>query len=377
MEQVARILHVLGSLEIGGAEVMIMNLYRQIDRSQVQFDFVIHTTEHCFFEDEISRLGGRIYRVPRFSGFNILQYMQAWKVFFQSHPDYQIIHSHVASSSALHLGIAKQFNLYTIAHSHSVKMFHGVKGMMDKVFSFPTRWIANHFFACSKTAGQARFGNKIVDSNKFKVIKNALDVNRLGYSPDTRETYRKQLNLDGKFVVGHVGRFDVMKNHDFLIRLFSLVHEQQHNATLLLIGDGEQRPVIELLIKKFALEDVVQVLGTRNDVVELLQTMDVFVFPSIAEGLGISVIEAQATGLPCVVSKCVPTDVKITELVEFLDLKDSIERWAKTILQYDTGYKRYSHTDALTDNGYDVIMTAGYLQAFYLDAMNEDKRVAR
>jgi glycosyltransferase involved in cell wall biosynthesis len=377
MEQVARILHVLGSLEIGGAEVMIMNLYRQINRSQVQFDFVIHTTEHCFFEDEISRLGGRVYRVPRFSGFNIHQYMQAWKVFFQSHPEYQIIHSHVASSSALHLGIAKQFNLYTIAHSHSVKMFHGVKGMMDKVFSFPTRWIANHFFACSKTAGQARFGNKIVDSNKFKVIKNALDVNRLGYSPDTREIYRKELNLDGKFVVGHVGRFDAMKNHDFLIRLFSLVHEQQHNATLLLIGDGEQRPVIELLIKKFALEDVVKVLGTRNDVVELLQTMDVFVFPSIAEGLGISVVEAQATGLPCVVSNSVPNDVRITELVEFLDLKDSIERWAKTILQYDTGYKRSSHTDALTDNGYDVIMTAGYLQAFYLDAMNEDKRVNR
>jgi len=377
MEQVVRILQVLGSLEIGGAEVMIMNLYRQLDRSQVQFDFVIHTTEHCFFEDEISRLGGRIYRVPRFSGFNILQYMQAWKVFFQSHPEYQIIHSHVASSSALHLGIAKQFNLYTIAHSHSVKMFHGVKGMMDKVFSFPTRCIANHFFACSKTAGQARFGNKIVDSNKFKVIKNALDVNRLGYSPDTREIYRKQLNLDGKFVVGHVGRFDAMKNHDFLIRLFSMVHERIPNAVMMLVGDGEQRTTIETLIKRFALEDAVMMLGTRSDVVELLQAMDVFVFPSIAEGLGISVIEAQATGLPCVVSNCVPNDVRITELIKFLDLKDPMGVWAETIINYATAHKRSSHTDALTDNGYDVIMTAGYLQAFYLDAMNEDKRVAR
>lgn len=377
MEQVARILHVLGSLEIGGAEVMIMNLYRQINRSQVQFDFVIHTTEHCFFEDEISRLGGRVYRVPRFSGFNILQYMQAWKVFFQSHPEYQIIHSHVASSSALHLGIAKRFQIYTIAHSHSVKMFHGIKGVMDSVFSFPTRWIANHFFACSKASGRARFGQKVVDSCKFAIIKNALDVKGLGYSPDTREIYRKQLNLDGKFVVGHVGRFDAMKNHDFLIRLFSLVHEQQHNATLLLIGDGEQRLVIELLIKKFALEDVVKILGTRSDVVELLQAMDVFVFPSIAEGLGISVIEAQATGLPCVVSNCVPTDVKITELVEFLDLKEPMERWAETVLQYNAENKRFSHTEALKGNGYDVIITADYLQAFYLDVMNKDKRVTR
>ena len=377
MEQVVRILQVLGSLEIGGAEVMIMNLYRQIDRSQVQFDFVIHTTEHCFFEDEISWLGGRIFRVPRFSGFNILQYMQTWKVFFQSHPEYQIIHSHVASSSALHLGIAKQFNLYTIAHSHSVKMFHGVKGMMDKVFSFPTRWIANHFFACSKTAGQARFGNKIVDSNKFKVIKNALDVNRLGYSPDTRETYRKQLNLDGKFVVGHVGRFDAMKNHDFLIRLFSLVHERQPNAVLVLIGDGEQRATIETLIKRFALEDAVKLLGTRSDVVELLQAMDVFVFPSIAEGLGISVIEAQATGLPCIVSSCVPEDVRITGLVKFLDLKDPMEMWVEAILQYVNGHKRSSHIEALTNHGYDVVATAEYLQAFYLNAINHDTRVTR
>ena len=372
-----RILQVLGSLEIGGAEVMLMNLYRHIDRSQVQFDFVIHTTEHCFFEDEISRLGGRIYRVPRFSGFNILQYMRAWKEFFQNHPEYQIIHSHVASSSAIHLGIAKQFDLYTIAHSHSVKMFHGIKGLMDRFFSYPTRWIADQFFGCSKVAGLARFGHKIVDSCKFTTIKNALDVNRLGYSPDTREIYRKQLNLDGKFVIGHIGRFDAMKNHAFLIRLFNLVHERQPNATLLLIGDGEQRAVIESLIRKLSLEDVVKVLGTRSDVVELLQTMDVFVFPSIAEGLGISVIEAQATGLQCVVSNSVPNDVKITRLVTFLDLRDPMDVWAETIINYAAGHKRSSHTDALTDNGYDVIMTAVYLQAFYLDAMNEDKRVNR
>lgn len=377
MEQGKRILQVLGSLEIGGAEVMIMNLYRHIDRSQVQFDFVIHTSEHCFFEDEISRLGGRVYRVPRFSGFNILQYLGAWKEFFRDHPEYRIIHTHVASSSALHLGMAKQFHLYTIAHSHSVKMFYGIKGVMDRGFSFPTRWIADQFFACSKTAGLARFGRKVVDSCNFAIINNALDVKGLGYSPDTRDTYRKQLNLDGRFVIGHVGRFDAMKNHDFLIHLFSLVHERQRNVTLLLIGDGVQRPVIELLIKKFALEDVVKLLGTRSDVVELLQAMDVFVFPSIAEGLGISVIEAQATGLPCVVSNCVPNDVRITELVEFLDLKDPMERWAEAILQYDTEHKRSSHTDALTGNGYDVIMTAVYLQAFYLDAINENKRVNR
>ncbi|MEA4866745.1 MAG: glycosyltransferase family 1 protein [Sphaerochaeta sp.] len=377
MEQVERILQVLGSLEIGGAEVMIMNLYRQIDRSKIQFDFIVHTSRHCFFEDEISRLGGRVYRVPRFSGFNILQYLRAWKDFFRNHPEFRVVHSHVTSSSALHLGIAKQFHLYTIAHSHSVKMFHGIKGVMDRVFSFPTRWIANQFFACSKAAGQARFGRRVVDSCKFTIIKNALDVNRLGYSPDTRETYRKQLNLDGKFVVGHVGRFDAMKNHDFLIRLFSLVHERQPNAVLVLIGDGEQRATIETLIKRFALEDAVKLLGTRSDVVELLQAMDVFVFPSIAEGLGISVIEAQATGLPCIVSSCVPEDVRITGLVKFLDLKDPMEMWVEAILQYVNGHKRSSHFEALTNHGYDVVATAEYLQAFYLNAINHDTRVTR
>jgi len=377
MEQVERMLQVLGSLEIGGAEVMIMNLYRHIDRSKIQFDFVIHTSEHCFFEDEISRLGGRVYRVPRFTGFNIFQYMRAWKEFLRNHPEFRVVHSHVASSSALHLGIAKQYHLYTIAHSHSVKMFHGIKGVMDKVFSFPTRGIANQFFACSRSAGIARFGKKIVASPKFKIIKNAMNVETMAYSPIIREAYRSQLGLEGRFVVGHVGRFDAMKNHDFLIRLFSLVHKRQPNAVLVLIGDGEQRSIIETLIKRFALEDAVKLLGTRSDVVELLQAMDVFVFPSIAEGLGISVIEAQATGLPCIVSRCVPEDVRITGLVKFLDLKDPMEMWAEAILQYVNGHKRSSHIEALTNHGYDVVATAEYLQAFYLNAINHNTRVTR
>jgi glycosyltransferase involved in cell wall biosynthesis len=377
VEQVVRILQVLGSLEMGGAEVMIMNLYRHIDRSRIQFDFIVHTPTHGLFEDEVSDRGGRVYRVPRFTGFNILHYLQAWEEFFTEHQEYHIIHGHVASSSAIYLGIARRHHVYTIAHSHSMRLFHGIKGVMDRLFSYPTRWIADQFFACSRDAGSARFGQKIVDSSKFRIIQNAMEVASLAYNQNIRDALRSKLGLEDRLVIGHVGRFDLMKNHEFLIQVFRLIFTCRPDAVLLLVGDGEQRPVIENLIKTFSLDDAVILLGIRNDVPQLLQAMDVFVFPSLAEGLGISVIEAQASGLPCVVSTQVPKEVGVTQLVEFLELKESKETWADTIIRVVKGHERASHVDCLTANGYDVTKSAEDIQAFYLNAYNTKERVHR
>ena len=373
VERISRILHVFGSLDVGGAEVMIMNLYRNIDRSRVQFDFIVHTDDHGHFEDEIALLGGLVHRVPRFTGFNFLRYRKAWKDFFNSHPEYRIIHGHVTSSSAIYLGIAKQHHVYTIAHSHSVRMFHGLKGFMDIVLSYPTRWIADYCLACSRPAGIARFGRKIVSSDRFEIMKNALKLTTLVYDPIVRDTYRARLGLEGKFVIGNVGRFDPMKNHAFLLELFSMIQRKDPNTMLLLVGDGEQRPAIEAQIKSLHLETSVLLLGIRDDAPDLLQVMDVFVFPSFAEGLGISVLEAQATGLPCVVSSNVPGEVKLTDLVEFLDLKEPKDVWVDMIMKKGEGCERTSHTEALTAHGYDVMKTARYLQAFYLDTKPRNK----
>ncbi|PKL26954.1 MAG: glycosyltransferase family 1 protein [Spirochaetae bacterium HGW-Spirochaetae-2] len=361
-----RILHVLGGLDRGGAEVMVMNLYRHIDRTRIQFDFVIHTPNRGYYEEEIEALGGIVYRVPRFTGFNILTYIKAWKTFFQGNRAFSAVHGHIGSSAAIYLAIAKGFRLFTIAHSHGAGNTPDFKGLMYSFFSFPTRFIADYFFACSRAAGLSRFGKNIVDSHRFTIVKNAIVIEEFGFSQEIRTAFRAQLHLGDKFVLGHVGRFDPLKNHTFLLEVFKLVHESCPDSILLLVGDGEERSHIERAIDILGLTDSVILLGSRSDVSSILQAMDVFVFPSIAEGLGISLIEAQATGLPCVVSRNVPSEAKITNLVDFLSLRDNKTKWATAVLEKRITVHRESHHNELIEYGYDIHKMVSQLEKFYM-----------
>lgn len=370
MSGIARILHVVWKMDRGGAETMIMNLYRNIDRSKVQFDFIVHTNQKCSYDEEILALGGKIYNIPRFNGKNYIKYQNAWKQFFKEHKEYKLIHGHLGSTAAIYLSIAKKNGLYTIAHSHNTNNIVSMKGKLYSLFSYPTRHIADFFFGCSNDAGVDRFGEKVVSSKKFKVINNAIKVQDFMFSKSVRAMKRMEFSLNEKFVIGHIGRFNTQKNHTFLIDIFKKVHEKNDNAILMLVGDGSLRNDMERRIASLGLRENVIFTGVRSDIEDLLQAMDIFVFPSLFEGLGIVTVEAQASGLPCIVSDVIPKEAFVTNLVESISLESSINTWVDTILKYSKDYERVNTYKEIKSNGYDIYDTVNWLESFYLKRSN-------
>ncbi|NUU75301.1 glycosyltransferase family 1 protein [Paenibacillus xylanilyticus] len=350
---------------------MVMNLYRNIDRSKVQFDFIIHTNDKCDYDDEILSLGGVIHNIPQFNGKNFLQYKMAWHRFFKSHSEYKIIHGHVRSTASIYLWIAKRYGLITIAHSHSTSSGVGISAFVKNILQYPIRYIADYLIACSKSAGQWLFGEKVLKRNNFIILKNAIDSQQYTYDQDKRLKIRKELHIEDKFVIGHVGRFNNSKNHDLLIDIFNVVHNREKKSILMMVGDGELRPNIEKKISDLGLMNSVIFLGVRPDIPELLQSMDCFLFPSIFEGLGIVAIEAQAAGLPCLVSNSIPEETYITDLIESLPLNCSLDQWAEWIILHSNNSKRENMTEEVKRSGYDIHHTVQSVQNFYLEKCSE------
>jgi len=366
MSKPIRMLHVIGQMNIGGAETMIMNLYRQMDKTKVQFDFIVHTNQKGAYDEEILALGGKIHRVPQFKGSNFLSYKKAWINFFEKNIEYKVIHGHIGSSAAIYLSIAKRFGLFTIAHSHNTMTESTLKGKMYSIFSYPTRYIADFFFGCSNAAGVARYGKSVVHSNVFSLLNNAIKTSDFIFSNAIREKKRNELNLDNKLIIGHIGRFNKQKNHVFLIDIFNMIHKKNSDAVLLLVGDGILRKTIEEKVSKLGLKDNVIFTGVRSDIPELLQAFDVFVFPSLYEGLPVSLIEVQASGLPSVIANNITDEVKITDLVKDVSLKDTAEIWADEILKHAEFVNRRNCYQDIAKAGYDVTSTANWLQEFYI-----------
>jgi glycosyltransferase involved in cell wall biosynthesis len=352
----------------GGAETMIMNLYRHIDRSKVQFDFVVHTEDKCAFDDEITQLGGRIYRIPRYNGKNHFIYTKAWRVFLIKHSEFKIIHGHLRTTASLYLNIAKKFGLITIAHSHSTaSRGNRINRLVKAIMQIPIKYTADYMFACSYEAGRWLFGDRVINNHKFRIFKNAIELNKFQYNLKTRNYIRNILNINDKLVVGHVGSFSTPKNHSFLLDIFFELQKYNEDSILLLIGDGELRANIEIKARKLDIKDKVIFIGSVPDVNDYIQAMDVFVFPSIFEGLGISLIEAQAANLPCVISDCIPSEVIVTNLIETVSLDAPPNLWVekinKTINSNVRDHKNYAQ---LAEKGYCVLDTAKELEKFYL-----------
>ena len=215
MSDPIRIIQVFAQMNRGGAETMIMNLYRMIERSQIQFDFIVHTNEECAYDNEIRSLGGRIYRVPRYNGKNHFEYIKSWNKFFKTHPNYKIIHGHVRSTASIYLKIAKKFGLVTIAHSHSTSSGTGFSSIVKNILQYPIRNIADYLFACSEQSGEWLFGKNASKRNNFVILKNSIDVKKFVFNERVRFEKRKELKIDDKFVIGHIGRFIPSKNHKF------------------------------------------------------------------------------------------------------------------------------------------------------------------
>lgn len=361
-----RVIHYIGLLDFGGSQSFIMEVYRKIDRNKVQFDFVTFPNQKKGFYEEIISLGGKIYESPKYDGKNHFLFMKWWNTFFKNHSEYKIFHCHVRSVAFLCIMSAHKNGVYSISHSHSTSNGKGILAFIKNVLQFPVRFQADFLFACSEKAGKWMYGNNVIKKRNYKVISNAIDTKRFIFSEETRKKIRNEFNISTNYVVGHVGRITEPKNHQFLINVFYEILKNRPDAKLLLVGDGNLRSSIEKDVVKKGLTNKVIFLGSRINTQDYYQAMDVFVFPSLWEGLGIVAIEAQAAGLPCIISERVPKEVDMgLDLVYVIPLNRGEKTWA-CISSNIRNKKRESNLEKIKQMGYDVTSNAQYLQNFYI-----------
>lgn len=363
-----RILHVVGALQRGGAETLIMNIYRHIDRTRVQFDFVIHNEENDDYRAEIEALGGRIYKIPQFHGANYKAYCSEWNDLFCQHPEWKILHGHVRSTAGIYMYLAKKADRMVIAHSHSISNGRGVAGHVKDMLQFPVRYIADYFFACSEDAGVWMFGRKTVKNRqKYKTIKNGIDIGRFRFDKGVRASFRGVQGISDKKVIGTVGRITDAKNPLFIVEVVEKLLEIRKDVIFVWGGDGEKRAEVEAEIQNRGLSDFFCMLGSVDNADILYNAMDVFLFPSKWEGLGISLIEAQTSGLPCFISENVPSAAVITDAVIRITLDKGCAFWAEEIDKtLQCSRDRSGDCRRVAEAGYDIREVSAYLSAFYL-----------
>lgn len=365
-----RILHMIGSLNIGGSQTMIMNIYRRMDRDKIQFDFIIdHHTHNCFTE-EIKHLGGKVYTLPEFVGTNSSEVRCSWNEFLDAHKEYKILHSHVRSYASLYLPIAKSKGIKTIIHSHNTSNGSGIKSVIKTILQYPLRYQADYFMACSKDAGRWLFGEKTINSEKFTLIPNAIDGTIFSFNKNNREEIRQQFGIDdGNLVIGYLGRVVEQKNPGFAIEVFRELCKINENVVLLFVGDGDLLEKIKS--ESNDLSGKIIFTGARKDVDKLMSAMDCYIFPSLWEGFGMSLIEAQTNGLRCICSDKIPRDAIYTNLVNVLELKCCAKEWANKVNEIITNLdERCDMSKELIDAGFDINSQINLLEKIYINIIN-------
>ena len=368
-----RILHVLTVMDYGGTEALLMTFYRQIDREKIQFDFAVSTKREGKFDKEILSMGGHIFHYPLYKVGRHRAYTNWWNSFITEHPEHQIIHGHIGSTASIYLSIAKRHGRFCIAHSHNTKATFNLSSVLYQIYSYPTRYIAHYFFGCSRQALIDRFGNRVANNpSKASVLKNAINARKYIYDESARKAIRKELHLqEGLLVIGTVGRLTPQKNPLMNIQVANELAKRKINFKFIWVGKGEMASQIKSEINAKGLNEYFIFLGTRPDVNRVLQAMDVFLFPSIYEGLGIACIEAQASGLPTLCSEAIPIDAKITNNFKYLPL-DDVQPWVDTIMAVKDA-PRLNRYQVIVDAGYDIESECRWLQDFYLKAYKEQE----
>lgn len=370
-----RVLNVVGLMSPGGIETLIMNVYRNLDRSKVQFDFLAHKGIDGLFDEEITSLGGCVYKMPRLREgtktyyWRLFEYMAELKRFFSNHPEYRVLHGHMTNTVALYMPAAIKYGNVTclIAHSHSTSSRPGLSGIVTNILQKPVSRLATDYFTCSEAASHWLFPDELIDSGKVKVIKNGVDTSLFAYSIEKSDQMKISLGLEGKFVIGHVGRFTAQKNQSFLLDVFADILKRNYQAVLLLIGTGEYEDECKVKAQSLGITDYVRFMGTRSDIPALMRAMDVFVLTSLVEGLPVVAIEAQAAGLPVITSTGVTTETDITGNVKFRDLNLGAGSWADEVIRMGSSFVRRDTSEDIKNNGYDIKETAKWLQEFYLE----------
>ena len=349
-----------------------MDLYRHMDRSVVQFDFVVHSKEEGYFNEEIRKLGGRIFRVPRFRVLNYFSYCRAWKKLLQEHRDadgrseFHMIQGHMTSTAAIYLPIARKCGIETtIAHARSAGVDKGLKGILTRFLRRNLSKKADYLFTCSELAGISVFGKKAVDQGRTRFLPNAIDCQKFAPDPLVREKIRRELGIENCYVIGHVGRFHYAKNHEYLLRVFAeLVKRKTRDYVLLLLGEGSGMEDIRILSRELGIGDKVYFLGNKSNVNDYYQAMDYFVYPSRFEGMPGTIVEAQTAGLRCLMSDTICKEVIATELVTTRSIREDPGLWADEIEQH-LQYQRSSRVDEMKELGFDVHGQAVLMTDFY------------
>jgi glycosyltransferase involved in cell wall biosynthesis len=368
-----RILQVVRKMDRGGIQTLIMHVYRNIDRDRVQFDFFVHTDQPGHFDSEILALGGRILAGPALRKVGFRAYRRALTRTLRDSGPFGGVHSHLYRFSGYVLRVAEGAEVpLRVAHGHATRDGRQ-ESWLRSAFSWLLRRLirrhATHMFGCSRVAAESLFGPRCWQDPRVRVIPNAIDLTPYAALPEDREALRERAALFvGTPLLGHVGNFNPVKNHFFLIKVFSALLRQVPTAHLVLTGDGPLRPEVEALVQAAGIGGHVHFLGVRPDIPQILGTLDLFLFPSLYEGLGVALVEAQAAGVPCVVSDGVPTEADMhLGLVKFVDLQMHPEQWVQEILEaLETDRPTWSDRyRAMVAAGYDIRPVSRLLQGIY------------
>ena len=366
MAEPIRIAQIIGKWVGGGVEAVVMNYYRNIDRSKIQFDFICDNDSTNIPYEEIESLGGRVILIPPYQ--KLISYQKDLRKILKEN-NYKIVHSHINTLSVFPLYAAKKVGIpIRIAHSHSTTNKREWKKNLLKQLLRPfSKKYATHYFCCSELAGRWLFGNKEYDKGNVYLLNNAIDIDKFKYNEKIRKEVRTELGIkDDTLVIGHIGRFVEQKNHDFLIDIFKEVHDKNKNSILLLAGQGPLMEKIKNKVKNLNIEDSVIFLGQRSDANRLYQAFDIFLLPSLYEGLPVVGVEAQASGLLCILSSEMTKETKVLNSTKFISLDNSSNEWANILLYSYKNYIRKDTTNEISNNGFNIKEEAMKLENEYI-----------
>ena len=357
---------VLASTNIGGAEMFVLNLLRNMDLSRFHVDLAVSFKEmKDGISKEVKDLGCNIFYLPYFKVYNYSQYVRAWNQFLTEH-HYDIVHGHASNSASIYLRIAKKHGCATIAHSHSAGFRGGwFQRMVKAIIASGVTKVADYWFACSEKAAEHLYGKKYLNYNNYYTIPNAINVEKYVFSDEIRNKIRKELNLsEDVFLCGHVGSLTAPKNHSFLLDVFASVLLKKPEARLLLCGDGQLRADIEHKADSLGIRDKVIFKGIVRNVNEYMMAMDVLIFPSLFEGFPITIIEAEATGLPIVMSDVITREVDLTDYIYRYSLNDAPEKWASVVCEKRM-IKREKMNDIISVSKYNMKTAVNMIMSLY------------
>ncbi len=365
-----RVLHIVSTMDYGGVETLLMSIYRNIDRKKVQFDFLCHNKLECKFKDEIEELGGHVYMVPGPKHVGFIKYRKILLNFFHEHNEFKIIHVHLNNRNGEIIWHAATAGIpIRISHSHISGVKYGLVLQIYRLFGkFLNNKYSTHRLACSKEAGKYLFGNR-----DFTILPNAINTKRFIFSKDKRIILRKKLNvIDTEILFGHVGRFVHQKNHDFILKIFKECLDSGIKGRLLLIGGGELESSIRQIAKQLDINNKIIFGGEHSELGEYYSAMDVFLFPSLYEGLGIVAVEAQCSGLPVIASTEVPTEAKITDNMYFLSLNQPLFEWINVIKSIINNRinNREQYQTIVNNSIYCIDKIINILQELYVSSYN-------